>query len=150
MSIEKQSRYDRQDLSRMNSRKDLRIMKQKNCLLFVLVLCLAFTLQTNAETIEYFAAIDFENKGYKDFQATHPDVAFEQSGIFYNTTGEFAGALLTKEFTSDLFSLYTSFYYCQQIMKKEVTTAKPVTTERKTSRTFLTCCISTFSSVLLK
>ena len=93
-------------------------MKQKNCLLFVLVLCLAFTLQTNAETIKYFAAIDFENKGYKDFQAAHPDVAFEESGIFYNTTGEFAGALLTKEFTSDLFSLDTYFYYCQQIMKK--------------------------------
>ena len=93
-------------------------MKLKTCFHLVLVLCLAITLQVHAETIKYYGGIDAENKGYKDFLAAHPDVTFEQSQIFYNTTGEFTSALLTKEFTSDLFQLDTYFYNGQQVMKK--------------------------------
>ena len=93
-------------------------MKQKGCFLIVLVLCLAFAFHANAETIKYYGGIDTENKGYKDFLAAHPDVAFEQSGIYYNTTNEFTGALLTKEFANDLFQLATDRFDYQQIMKK--------------------------------
>lgn len=93
-------------------------MKQKTGLLFVLVLCLAFTWQANAATIKYYGGMETENAGHKAFRAAHPDVTFEQAGIYYNTTNEFTGALLTKEFGCDVFELNTGVFDCQQIMEK--------------------------------
>lgn len=93
-------------------------MKIRNYLFFATILFLSFVFQANAQPIEYYGGIDRENGGYRDFLEAHPDVVLKQSSIFYNTTGEFAGALLTKEFTGDLFELSTIQFDCQQIMKK--------------------------------
>ena len=93
-------------------------MKRATIFFLTLLITMSVTGRAKGQTIESYFAIDTFSQGYHDFVSQHPDITLKQWDTFYETTGAFAGALLTKSFNSDVFSLMTNIIDCRQIMKK--------------------------------
>ena len=83
-------------------------------------ICVCCMISSLAEgrAIEAYRSISTNSEGWKTFHQNHPEIELNYSTADYTTTSAIAGALLTGEFESDIFSMTNLFFDYQQIMKK--------------------------------
>ncbi len=96
-------------------------MKHKISLLLIITICLMPLLPASAETLRFYRTINKHSEGFQSFTRAHPEVqcVWSDNEIHdYSTTVALNGALITREFNFDIFSLTNTFFDCQQIMSK--------------------------------
>lgn len=103
------------------SNKGEKNMKRLVVIFMCLTLCLAITtssLASEKNTITCYYCIDESSDGWKSFAANHPGVRRVRSEADYTNTQALAGAFLTGEFDSDIFSMSNVFFDYKRIMEK--------------------------------
>lgn len=85
-----------------------------------LALCLGLSLAARAEgqALNFYMYMPKDNDGFKRFAAAHSDVKLQPWETYYETTGDFLGALLTGSLESDILVIKTNSKDSRQIMDK--------------------------------
>lgn len=71
-----------------------------------------------ATTLSHYGYLGLENEGFQTFTQKHPDVIFDREEKWYNNDTELVTALLTHEFTNDMYLVNTMFFNWNNLMNK--------------------------------
>ncbi|MDO4838748.1 MAG: ABC transporter substrate-binding protein [Clostridia bacterium] len=93
-------------------------MKRFFCIVFVVILCIAYTISSHAEEIKFYHCIDQWDEGFKIFQKDHPDVTYARTREYYSNASVLAGKLITHELNSDILGLQLTEINVKEIIEK--------------------------------